>query len=297
MRLAALLLGGGLSLAAADTPVHCLLEQMYGEWTVKMSEPLTNSTPLSAPPSCEGVALPRFETMRLLAPNRIAWEGPDTPTDDRMGTFTMVYDEGWEASFAASQPDDRGLPAVRLWGFLDWAQVNATTVASHCGSVTHGTFHSIPADPTEPPSGWGCYSATKNKPIAPRLHSPPAVADWAAERGGYRPLPALPLRAEMPRAVADPRPDSVKYAGLPASVDWDLEGKVEMMRDQLTCGSCFAFASTSMLASRGRIAGVSDLYLSPQDVIVSAAAPFAYSSRRLTDGAHRAAAPRPQRPA
>lgn len=203
--------------------------------------------------------------MRLVAPNRIAWEGPDTPTGDRMGTFTMVYDEGWEATFQKQDPAATA-PAIKMWGFLDWAQVNSTTVASHCGSVSVGTYHSTPAKPTDAPTGWGCYKATKRAPPAPRMHPYPAVPAWAqAAAGSYRPLPPLPLRSEMPRALQDNRPDAKKYAGLPASIDWDLDKQmVEMMRDQLTCGSCYAFASTSMLASRGRIAGVKDLDLSPQ---------------------------------
>ena len=269
----ALVLGVFLGSASADTPVHCLLEQMYGEWTVHMSAPLLAadvSSPLAAPPTCDGVDTSHtYATMRLLAPNRIAWEGPDTPTDDRIGTFTMVYDEGWEATFPALGPQTgphKGLPAIKLWGYLDWEQVNSTTVASHCGSVTHGTFHNVPA-PDEAPSSWGCYSAKKNKPPAPRLHPAPQLPSWAEATGGYQPLPSAPLRLEMPHAVPDDRPDAIKYAGLPAAVDWDLDGKVEMMRDQLTCGSCYAFASTSMLASRGRIGGVKDLYLSPQDMI------------------------------
>eukprot|EP00329_Picozoa_sp_Boothbay-MS584-11_P002696 23959_5 len=40
--------------SAGDTPVHCLLEQMYGEWTIEMGTP--TNTVLTALPSCEGVA-------------------------------------------------------------------------------------------------------------------------------------------------------------------------------------------------------------------------------------------------
>ena len=51
--------------------------------------------------------------------------------------------------------------------------------------------------------------------------------------GVHQALPAPELRRELPWAVPDARPraDSVKYAGLPASVDWEAHaGKVEMMR-------------------------------------------------------------------
>eukprot|EP01050_Picozoa_sp_SAG11_P017753 SAG11_NODE_2595_length_3185_cov_8.000324_2_plen_156_part_00 len=109
------------ALVGADTPVHCLLEQMYGEWTVEMTEPIqTTEQPLHSPPTCQGSAFSQSETMRLLAPNKVAWEGPDTPTDDRPGTFTMVYDEGWEVrgSAPANAPSrnsvaDRPVPGAR----------------------------------------------------------------------------------------------------------------------------------------------------------------------------------------
>eukprot|EP01052_Picozoa_sp_SAG31_P019589 SAG31_NODE_1435_length_8356_cov_148.657503_1_plen_100_part_00 len=84
-----LLLSSLAAVARGDTPVHCLLDQMYGEWTVHMSAPLEGDYS-HEPPDCSGSVTDRgsFATMRLLAPNRIAWEGPDTPTDDRLGTFT-----------------------------------------------------------------------------------------------------------------------------------------------------------------------------------------------------------------
>jgi cathepsin C len=271
-RIAALASFAGIRLAAADTPVHCLLEQMYGEWTVHMSAALEGDYS-RGPPDCSAASATEgsYATMRLLAPNRIAWEGPDTPTDDRLGTFTMVYDEGWEATFPALGTPARGQPGVKLWGFLDWAQKNATAVVSHCGAVSAGSFHSLPRAPAASPTSWGCYRATKNRPPAPREHAAPSRPGWATADGGasgvYTAGPAGPLRRELPSAVVDNRPDAVKYAGLPEAVDWDLAGKVEMMRDQLTCGSCYAFAATSMLASRGRIGGADALYLSPQDVI------------------------------
>eukprot|EP01050_Picozoa_sp_SAG11_P017754 SAG11_NODE_2595_length_3185_cov_8.000324_3_plen_184_part_00 len=149
--------------------------------------------------------------------------------------------------------------------------MNASFVASLCGSVSHGTYHAEARTPAEPPTGWGCYKASKLKPPLPRVHAVPTLPLWTEGAvGRYLPLPAPELHREMPRAVADNRPDEIKYAGMPAALDWDLtEKKVGMMRDQLTCGSCYAFAATSMLASRARIAGVGppDLYLSPQDMI------------------------------
>ena len=140
------------------------------------------------------------------------WEGPDTPTGDRRGTFTMVYDEGWEASFEALGPPHGGKPAVKFWGFLDWKVVNTTHVESLCGSVSYGTFHTAPSDASAAPTGWGCYKATKIEAPSPRVHPAPVMPTWTATAAGtYQPLPAPSLHREMPQAVADDRPDKIKF--------------------------------------------------------------------------------------
>ena len=125
----------------------------------------------------------------------------------------------------------------------------------------------------QPPENWQCYTAGKTSGSSLRRYQ-------AAAHGPGRLLGVPRHEAwleNMPRAVRDDRPDAIKYAGLPPAFDWSdkapgaPDGYIEPMRDQLTCGSCFAFTGTSMLAARARIKNKAlnenNLMLSPQAVV------------------------------
>merc|ERR1719272_872027 len=229
-------------LASADIPVHCLATDVLGEWQIGVA-----GEPSSTFPDCSAKAA-AVETVALTL------QAPNVVTDSRgnVGTWTMVYDEGWEATIAGR----------KFWGFHDYDQ-DGDSVVSHCDRVSSGTVHDVPAEGTAP-KAWQCYSARKLTDGVQRAHPAPFLPAWS-ELG--QALPAPVLRHNLPRAVTDERPDAEKYHGLPEAFDWDKQGKIEQMRDQLTCGSCYAFAGTSMLASSGRIQGVDELYLSPQEIV------------------------------
>ena len=130
--------------------------------------------------------------------------------------------------------------------------------------------HDAPATPGSAPANWQCYLAKKQGGAAIR-HYVAAAHDPGRLLGVPRSEHWL---ADQPRAVPDARPEAIKYAGLPAAFDWsNVTGAsfLEPMRDQLTCGSCFAFAGTSMLAARARVRNASwnaaNLMLSPQAVV------------------------------
>merc|ERR1711936_1241745 len=60
-----------------------------------------------------------------------------------------------------------------------------------------------------------------------------------------------------------------KIADLPESVDWRDEGVVTMVRNQGACGSCWAFASSSVLGSYAKINNMTHdlIELSPQHLV------------------------------
>merc|ERR1712203_1144825 len=62
-----------------------------------------------------------------------------------------------------------------------------------------------------------------------------------------------------------------KIADLPESVDWRDQGVVTMVRNQGACGSCWAFASSSVLGSYAKINNMTHdlIELSPQHLVAA----------------------------
>ena len=153
--------------------------------------------------------------------------------------------------------------------FMQYTQGPGQNVTTDCGASlrNYGWAHDVPAKPSAAPLNWQCYVASKQGGAA--------VRHQLAAAHGPGPLLGVPRSevwmAERPRAVRDDRPDAIKYAGLPEAFDWSAThgtSFIEPMRDQLTCGSCYAFAGTSMIAARARVKSNAlndvNLMLSPQ---------------------------------
>lgn len=102
-----------------------------------------------------------------------------------------------------------------------------------------------------------------------------AHAHWEGLTGKQmlRLLGGGPLHKRQPaRAVADHRPDEVKYKGLPKQFDWrEVDGGkyATPVVSQGSCGSCYAIASTDVVNMRLRIMtkGRERVLLSPQNVV------------------------------
>ena len=74
--------------------------------------------------------------------------------------------------------------------------------------------------------------------------------------------------ANNDRSVNVPRRE-IKLEDLPAKVDWRQQGVISGVRDQGMCGSCWAFAAASAMASYAKINDMSHqlLELSPQHLV------------------------------
>jgi len=251
----------------ADIPAHCLASDVLGTWEFTLGAPV-NAADVSL--ACDKLdVLPYKIDITLTAPSLAVDESGNE------GFWTMVYDQGFEVTI----PDRQDPSKYRVFfHFMHYEEaLNATSsVTTDCGKSlrNYGWVHDAPATAGKPPTMWQCYTAFKAGGRSARRQHVPASHGPGILLGVPRHDAWL---AEMPRAIRDERPDAVKYATLPEAFDWSDKtasapgGYIEPMRDQLTCGSCFAFAGTSMLAARARIKNTTlneaNLMLSPQAVV------------------------------
>ena len=61
--------------------------------------------------------------------------------------------------------------------------------------------------------------------------------------------------------------ETVEDANLPDSWDWRAQGMVTPVKDQGSCGSCWAFSSIEAIESAWMIAGNSEVIMSPQELV------------------------------
>lgn len=96
--LAVLLLASVIGLSAADTPAHCLYEDVRGTWTFYETERLGDASI-----SCDSLG-------PIVYVKNFTLTFPDTATDEQgnAGTWTLIYNQGFEV----------GCGAEVLMGFL-----------------------------------------------------------------------------------------------------------------------------------------------------------------------------------
>jgi len=252
-----------LPAVVADIPAHCLAADVLGTWEFSLGVPVDQAR---VSLTCDLLdVLPYKTDITLSAPSRAVDDSGN------QGTWTMIYDQGFEVTI----PDRQDPSKNRVYfHFMAYSQ-NGSDVVTDCGKSlqNYGWVHDAASAPGVAPSNWQCSRAAKTGSAALRHHTLPA---HGAGRLLGVPRHEAWLR-DMPSAVRDERADEVKYAGLPAAFDWSDAtsaapgGFIEPMRDQLTCGSCFAFAGTSMVSSRARIKNATlnaaNLMLSPQAIV------------------------------
>ncbi|KAK3852189.1 hypothetical protein Pcinc_041211 [Petrolisthes cinctipes] len=266
-------------LVSGDTPGHCLYDDIRGTWTFYETERSGDNTI-----NCDTLGpIVHTKTFTL--------SFPDTVTDElgNEGTWTLIYNQGFEINI-----NERSYFAFSYYeGF--WGNA-----MSYCDR----TFNGWSRDKTV--RNWSCFSTNKTTSVPPRpsgrsslkeenLERPyrndpvlvervnAAQTSWRAkiypqfekytvremyQRGGG--LPSAQTSRPLP-APATPE-QKARVALLPESWDWrDVEGVsyLSPVRDQGSCGSCYAFASMANLEAQIRIVTKNqrqDVF-SPQDVV------------------------------
>ena len=257
----------------ADLPVHCLRHQLTGHWTFFVGP--RSATPQACghhtPGEVRDVVLQEghaevvgvLDTVRL----EVVLESPDLASTNsssgatEVGWWTPVYDQGFE---------------VRLGGraYFAFSSVTPSSTTpdfrSHCSRTAVGWYRELDSDR----DAWGCYYGVQRT----QFRSASSGRGGGREGGGggssggsvglvrgssaagahvSQQNRSLASRAAGARAELDERPDTLKYAGLPASWDWrDVDGVnyVSPVRAQASCGACYAIAAVTMLESRIAIA-------------------------------------------
>eukprot|EP00299_Pterocystis_sp_00344_P015480 c7733_g1_i1.p1 GENE.c7733_g1_i1~~c7733_g1_i1.p1 ORF type:complete len:468 (-),score=91.48 c7733_g1_i1:28-1386(-) len=236
----------------ADYPVHCLQSQVLGTWRFEMTDMMEQGLVRLSCPVKTAISA---TTITLRLPN-IA-----ETSDSKFGTWTMIYDQGFEITID-------GLKFFHFMNFTIDPKTQNVTSYCHQSLTNYGWVHSVPV-PGQDPQNWRCYNAYNLDKTVEVTHESPQHEGLLSGS----PLSSIRSR-ETVRAVPDNRPDHIKYGNLPTAFDWtnvNNQSYIAPMRDQLTCGSCYAFAGTGMLESRFRIVSSDynkhNLMLSPQAIV------------------------------
>jgi cathepsin C len=148
----AVLVLGFINAVTADLPVHCLRHQVAGDWEFTLG-------PLNSKRSSCGHTKPdnpyQQPHMQFLtsagatSKRRFSLGNPNTVTDEdgSSGTWTMIYDEGFEVAVGGSV-----FFAFNKFNFTD---ADRQHNISHCGETQIGWYH----DATR--TRWGCYVGRK----------------------------------------------------------------------------------------------------------------------------------------
>jgi len=260
----------------ADLPVHCENVKALGEWTLYLSDNIhTNNV------SCSN-----FNVSSLLI---VTLKEPDVAVDKagNVGFWTYIYDQGFELVINE-----------RKYFTFAYYEIVQGTVISYCDRTFHGWYHNIDG------GNWGCYYGlhkgkqekhvqkeynpykdsrkwepdhefvnliNRNQNLWTAVYYPEyskmTVGEHIKQSGAVK-----RLAGSLPKAVVDHRSDAKKYQDLPDSFDWrNFEGinYVPPVRNQASCGSCYAFGTLSMLESRIRLYShnLDKVNLSRQEVV------------------------------
>jgi len=275
--------------AEADLPVHCVHSQVLGKWSFHRGPGQQHKKGLTCSQTKKvydqasdryGLGEPNFTpadkmTVHLKEPNVV--EHVDSKGVKHTGTWTMIYDEGFEVN-------------INNHKYFAFSYFKQGSTEHHKKSVCHITFPGWYHNAKNPDGkSWGCYYATKEtqgtetehliqtsetksqkKYVAEHdlvSHINSKKSTWKAKvypefqnrkmhelhaMGGGVTFHEPSYRA--PSFLQEDGEDSI--TGLPKVMDWrnhDGQNYVGPVVNQGSCGSCYAVAVTDMIQSRVRV--------------------------------------------
>ncbi|XP_057379831.1 dipeptidyl peptidase 1-like [Daphnia carinata] len=265
-------------LVRSDTPANCTFEDIVGSW-VLYETPRNGDHTLDCLNNKEN-AVNKVQ-LQLLKPNVAVDQYGNR------GHWTLIYNQGFEIT----------VNQRIYFAFSSYAQ-NGSEVLSFCDKTLAGWSHDTMTH------NWACFQGKHMAQRAPKIHSQSFTKNlngiyvsnteminsinkkqnsWTAKayswmegmshenllkmRGGIK----SKIHSRPPVAPASPLVRR-QAEFLPDEWDWrNVSGVnyVPAVKNQGSCGSCYAFSSMGMLESRLRVATKNQLQvnLSPQDIV------------------------------
>lgn len=267
-----------LSAAQADTPANCTYENIAGTWIFHAGPSGQDNTL-----DCRsGFQVRNSLTVKLSYPDSVMDQ------DGNKGFWTMIYNQGFEVVVAG-----------RKYFAFSMYEMRNKTVTSYCNRTFDGWSHNLKGE------DWACYSGVKQDSVKPSKGSTFGEDIMAIkyrkdldfineinrktklwEATHYSELEGMTLRERLLRAGGVPKPGGYAYPkrapvsekdldavrDLPESFDWRSHNGtsfVSPVRDQGSCGSCYAFGSMAMLEARVRLMSNNTMQpvFSTQDIV------------------------------
>lgn len=246
-----------LAVALADTPANCTYEDVLGDWLFQVGPAgQTNQVNCSA-------------NWPVVVNRQITLKYPDIAVDQDglRGFWTLIYNQGFEVVIGN----------VKYFAFSYYSLLPNGTVVSACGATFNGWSHNVDG------SDWACYRGYKANAPADKVSHMPATSarryvpdeafvkrinsmqsSWTATL--YPEYQNMTMAQLQQRAgaraggfdipsMAGPM-NKINEQALPDSFDWRNVGGVSYVspiRNQGSCGSCYAFASAGTYEARLRV--------------------------------------------
>ncbi|KAL0207205.1 hypothetical protein P9112_011833 [Eukaryota sp. TZLM1-RC] len=226
-----------VSVSFADHPVACFAEHAFGPWEFVLSTP--QADPVK---NCRGSFLVHDRIQVQLEEPNIVTHGQDK------GEWTMVYNQGVGLS----------LPSLSIYWFFNFTEDKTTgEIKSFCDESYEGWYEN------KVTKQYGCLFARRKSYVPPldfEMENEPFTAEqvpltYTVDSSRQFDIPNVGRQWVRYRKPVDLQ--KMFYSkeshpkNLPVNFSWrDTPGIVPEVRNQASCGSCYAFAFTTAMSAR-----------------------------------------------